>query len=113
MGSSFTNLQVRSTDHARVVGAMEEAAILPAYVSKPSKTGWISVYPRTTEEVQAILAMAGETGIAIVPYGGGTSVVGGVSAIRGRFKSVVTLDMSVMDRIVCLRRVIGSSKAAD
>ena len=58
------------------------------------------LYPRTTEEVQAILTMAGETGIAIVPYGGGTSVVGGVSAIRGRFKSVVTLDMSVMDRIV-------------
>src|SRR5690349_16277620 len=37
------------------------------------------LYPRTSEDVQAILALAGETGIAIVPYGGGTSVVGGVS----------------------------------
>jgi len=58
------------------------------------------LYPRTSEEVQAILALAAETSIAIVPYGGGTSVVGGVSAIQGRFKSVVTLDMSVMDRMV-------------
>ena len=58
------------------------------------------LYPRATEEVQAVLAMAAETGIAIVPYGGGTSVVGGVSAAQGRFKSVLTLDMSVMDRIV-------------
>jgi len=58
------------------------------------------LYPRTSEDVQAILALAAETGIAIVPYGGGTSVVGGVSAIQGRFKSVVTLDISVMDRMV-------------
>ncbi|HLJ51749.1 MAG TPA: FAD-binding protein, partial [Rhizomicrobium sp.] len=58
------------------------------------------LYPRATEEVQAVLAMAAETGIAIIPYGGGTSVVGGVSAAQGRFKSVLTLDMSVMDRIV-------------
>lgn len=58
------------------------------------------LYPRTTEEVQALVAACAEAGIAIVPYGGGTSVVGGVSAIQGRFKSVVTLDMSVMDRIV-------------
>ena len=50
MGSSFTNLQVRSTDHDRVVGAMQEAEVLPAYVSTPSTSGWISVYPRTTED---------------------------------------------------------------
>lgn len=58
------------------------------------------LYPRTSEEVQAILASAGERGIAVVPYGGGTSVVGGVTANAGRFKSVVTLDLSGMDRVV-------------
>jgi alkyldihydroxyacetonephosphate synthase len=34
-----------------------------------------------------------------VPYGGGTSVVGGVSAERGPFKAAITLDLSGMDRI--------------
>ena len=58
------------------------------------------LYPRTTEEVQAILAVAGECGIAVVPFGGGTSVVGGVTASQGRFKSIVTLDLSAMDRTV-------------
>ena len=58
------------------------------------------LYPRTSEEVQAILQSAGERAIAVVPFGGGTSVVGGVTANTGRFKSVMTLDMSAMDRII-------------
>ena len=58
------------------------------------------LYPRSSEEVQAILAAAGERGIAVVPFGGGTSVVGGVTACRGRFNSVVTLDTSAMDRVI-------------
>ena len=58
------------------------------------------LYPRTSEEVQAILASAGERGIAVVPYGGGTSVVGGVTANAGRLKSAITLDLSKMDRVV-------------
>ena len=58
------------------------------------------LYPRTGEEVQAVLASAGARGIAVVPFGGGTSVVGGVTANAGRFNSVVTLDLSGMDRSI-------------
>ena len=50
--------------------------------------------------MQAILAAACARGIAVVPFGGGTSVVGGVTACRGRFNSVVTLDTSAMDRVI-------------
>lgn len=57
------------------------------------------LYPRGESEVLAVLAFASENGIAVVPYGGGTSVVGGVSASGGSFSSVVTLDLSGMDRI--------------
>lgn len=52
------------------------------------------VYPRATPEVLALLAYASESDIAVVPFGGGTSVVGGVSANVGRHKSVVALDLS-------------------
>ena len=58
------------------------------------------LYPRSGEEVLGVLAAASEFGVAVVPYGGGTSVVGGVSAAAGSFKSVLTLDLSGMDRLI-------------
>jgi alkyldihydroxyacetonephosphate synthase len=58
------------------------------------------LYPRGTDEVLSLLAFAGENGIAVVPYGGGTSVVGGVTARPGPFQAVVTLDVSGMDRLI-------------
>jgi alkyldihydroxyacetonephosphate synthase len=57
------------------------------------------LYPRGEAEVLSALSFASENGIAVVPYGGGTSVVGGVSAANGPFKSVVTLDLTGMDRV--------------
>jgi alkyldihydroxyacetonephosphate synthase len=58
------------------------------------------VYPRGTEEVLAVLVLAAERGIAVIPYGGGTSAVGGVSATRGALYSAITLDLSAMDRLI-------------
>lgn len=58
------------------------------------------LYPRGTDEVIALLAFAAENDVAVVPYGGGTSVVGAVNADRGKFHSVVTLDLSGMDRLI-------------
>ncbi len=58
------------------------------------------LYPRATDEVSVLLRFAATHEIAVVPYGGGTSVVGGVSATSGSFKSVVTLDLSGMDRLI-------------
>lgn len=58
------------------------------------------LYPRSADEVLALLHAASEIGVAVVPYGGGTSVVGATTASPGPFKSVVTVDLSGMDRIV-------------
>src|SRR5215469_16856322 len=55
------------------------------------------VYPRSTEEVLALLALADARSIAVVPYGGGTSVVGGVTAMKGAHAAVITLDLSGMN----------------
>ncbi len=69
------------------------------------------LYPRSGEEVLRILTFAGEAGIAVVPYGGGTSAVGGVSAHAGGFNRVVTLDLSGMDRIVEINSVTAAAAA--
>jgi alkyldihydroxyacetonephosphate synthase len=58
------------------------------------------LYPRSTNEVLALLTFASEHDIAVVPFGGGTSVVGGVTAARGPFSALITLDLSGMDRVI-------------
>jgi alkyldihydroxyacetonephosphate synthase len=48
--------------------------------------------PSTEEDVAAVLDWAAAEGLAVVPYGGGTSVVGGVEC-RDRSRPVVSLDL--------------------
>jgi alkyldihydroxyacetonephosphate synthase len=57
------------------------------------------VSPADAAGVLAVLRVAAEQRIAVVPYGGGTSVVGGVEALRGGFDAAITLDLSRLDRL--------------
>ncbi len=52
------------------------------------------VSPADHDEVTAVLAMCGERGIAVVPFGGGTSVVGGVDPESGPHRAVIALDLA-------------------
>ncbi|MDX6197775.1 MAG: alkyldihydroxyacetonephosphate synthase [Actinomycetota bacterium] len=60
------------------------------------------VVPGSAEEVRAVLAACAERRIAVVPFGGGTSVVGGVAPLRGSFDSVVALDLQRLDRLLAV-----------
>ncbi|MDQ3739767.1 MAG: FAD-binding oxidoreductase [Actinomycetota bacterium] len=57
-------------------------------------------YPASHDEVRALLDACGRGGVAVVPFGGGTSVVGGVEPLREDFAGVVSLDLSGMGRLV-------------
>ncbi|MFC8680971.1 FAD-binding oxidoreductase [Microbacterium ureisolvens] len=52
------------------------------------------VSPAGHDEVAAVLRLCDQRGIAVVPFGGGTSVVGGVDPVRGAHDSVIALDLS-------------------
>jgi alkyldihydroxyacetonephosphate synthase len=67
------------------------------------------VYPGSTEEVAAVLRACAEHAVAVVPFGGGTSVVGGVEPLRGAFEAVVTLDLARLDRLVAVDRTTLSA----
>jgi D-lactate dehydrogenase (cytochrome) len=54
------------------------------------------VFPRSTEEVAAIVHICAESGVAIIPFGAGTSVEGQVAALTGG----VCVDLSHMDAIL-------------
>jgi alkyldihydroxyacetonephosphate synthase len=64
------------------------------------------VYPASHDEVQRVLARCAERRIAVVPFGGGSSVVGGVEARAGAGTAgVVTLDTTRLDRLLDLDEV--------
>jgi alkyldihydroxyacetonephosphate synthase len=63
------------------------------------------VYPRDADEIAAVLAFAAERELAVVPYGGGSSVVGGVEARPGpEHRGVLTLDTTEMRELLDLDR---------
>jgi alkyldihydroxyacetonephosphate synthase len=58
------------------------------------------VRPGTHEEVQAVVDWAVLRHVALVPFGGGTSVVGGLEARRDGYAGVVSLDLCRLDRLL-------------
>lgn len=60
----------------------------------------VVVRPRDERDVEAVLEWAAGANVAVVPYGGGTSVVGGVECPAGRFDGVVSLDLGELDRVL-------------
>ena len=50
--------------------------------------------PTDADGVEAVLSTCAAAGVAVVPYGGGTSVVGGLDADAGAHDAVVSLDLA-------------------
>lgn len=67
------------------------------------------LYPRHEQDVVGVLAAARKHDLAVIPFGGGTSVVRGVEPRRGSHQAVVTLDMKDMNEI----RLDPASNLAD
>jgi alkyldihydroxyacetonephosphate synthase len=66
--------------------------------------------PGNDDEVAAILRYCSQHGIAVVPFGGGTSVVGGLDPIRGAFSAVVSLDLRRFDQLLALDEISGEAE---
>jgi alkyldihydroxyacetonephosphate synthase len=59
------------------------------------------IQPGDHDEVLGVLRVATDQGVAVVPFGGGTSVVGGVEPERGDFfGAVVALDLRRLNRLI-------------
>ncbi|TKD05032.1 FAD-binding oxidoreductase [Polyangium fumosum] len=71
---------------------------------------WVS-FPQSEEDIERLLAHCAAEGIAVIPYGGGTSVVGGVEASVGdRPRGVVSLDLRRLDRVLDIEPVSRSAR---
>jgi len=59
-------------------------------------------YPQSHEQLRALLHLCARQSIAVVPFGGGTSVVGGVAPLAGEHAAVLALDMCRMGAVLAL-----------
>lgn len=59
-------------------------------------------YPASHEDVERIIALCVEHGACLIPFGGGTNVVGSLEPDAGVRRPVVTLDLRHMNRLISL-----------
>ena len=65
----------------------------------------VVVRPGSHEDVAAVLAWAVEHHVAVVPFGGGTCVTGGLAARRDGFAGLVSLDLVRLDQLLSFDEV--------
>lgn len=58
-------------------------------------------FPKTEEDISQLMAFAAQEQIALIPFGGGSSVVGGVEPPRnGSFKGSISVDLKHFDQVL-------------
>jgi alkyldihydroxyacetonephosphate synthase len=65
--------------------------------------------PQSEDDVAAVLEWAADAGAAVIPFGGGSSVVGGVEPAVDGFAGTISLDLKGLDRVLEVDR---TSRAA-
>jgi len=61
----------------------------------------VVAYPNSEDDIVALFRWCEDANLAAVPYGGGTSVVGGVNPpTHDRYRGVVTIDMQNFDKVL-------------
>ncbi len=85
-------------------GADKERAVFGEFPNPPD----VVAYPRSEQELEAALEWCSGHGYATIPFGGGSSVVEGVTP-PDAYDGVVTIDMSRFNRVL---EIDGVSRAA-
>ena len=70
------------------------------------------VLPADAAQLRALLNVCAEEGIAVVPFGGGTSVVGGVEPLRGQQRALISLDLAALREVTVDRRSLTARLGA-
>jgi alkyldihydroxyacetonephosphate synthase len=68
-------------------------------------------HPGDESELEAVLGWCADEGLAAIPYGGGTSVVGGVEPRVGQgYPGVVSIDLGRLDQVLDVDEVSGAAR---
>jgi alkyldihydroxyacetonephosphate synthase len=83
----------RDADRLLHAGGKSTLDLLRRRSREPQDSPDAVVVPGSDDEITAVLHVCADRGIGVVPFGGGTSVVGGLEPIRGAFHAVIALDL--------------------
>lgn len=76
----------------------------------PNPPDWVA-FPRDEQAVADVLDWASRENVAVVPYGGGSSVCGGVEpAVGFSYRAAVSLDLERLDRVLEVDRTSRSAR---
>jgi alkyldihydroxyacetonephosphate synthase len=68
-------------------------------------------HPRDEADVEAVLEWCSDKQVAVIPYGGGTSVVGGVEPrLEGDYAGAVSLDLRALDKVLEIDRASSAAR---
>ena len=71
----------------------------------------VVAFPGSEDDIVALLDWCASAGAAAIPYGGGSSVVGGVEApADGRYRGVVSIDLGRLDRVLEVDRISRAAR---
>jgi len=68
--------------------------------------------PRSGSALQRVLKVCATEGVAVVPFGGGTSVVGGVEPVRGGHGRLISLDLGALRDVLVDERSLTARLGA-
>ncbi|WSK08771.1 FAD-binding oxidoreductase [Kitasatospora sp. NBC_01300] len=104
-----TNVSAADADRLPRAGGKSTPDLLRRRSRAPQDAPDAVVLPGDEQEIAAVLALCAERRIAVVPFGGGTSVVGGLDPERGGLTAVISLDLRRLDRLHDLDETSGEA----
>ncbi|MFF7379441.1 FAD-binding oxidoreductase [Streptomyces massasporeus] len=109
--SSLAHL-VSTDPEERAAHAMGKAYrdIIRALRGRPGRIPDLVAHPTDDREVADLLDWAGGQGVAVIPFGSGSSVVGGVEYRGDTHRAVLSLDLTSMDRVLEIDPVSRSAR---
>lgn len=109
--SSLAHL-VTTDPEARAAHAMGKAYrdVIRALRGRPGRVPDLVARPADDREVADLLDWAGGQDVAVIPFGGGSSVVGGVEYRGDPHRAVLSLDLTSMNRVLEIDTVSRSAR---
>ena len=100
----FPSLQISTDPEIRLKKSVGKSYpdLLHAAIGKAAQVLDAVLYPATHEDVLKVLGIASRNKIIVVPFGGGTNVVGAFAMSRQAGVGHVVLDLSNMNRILSI-----------
>ena len=93
-------------EHAYGKSYRDLIRIRAGYIPNPPD---VVVYPADQGQVASVLAWSADRDVAVVPFGGGSSVIGGVEPAAGD-RPTITLDLAKLDRVLAVDPVSRTAR---